>query len=67
MSITTIGALTGYAQEAKVVTTERVPSGYLGPKPEVPVEALFVLLAALAALIAVDLTTIDWDGTHQGS
>jgi hypothetical protein len=31
------------------------------------VEALFVLLAALAALIAVDLTTIDWDGTRQGS
>ena len=30
-------------------------------------EALFVLLAALAALIAVDLTTIDWDGTRRGS
>ena len=28
-------------------------------------EALFVLLAALAALIAVDLTTIDWNGTSQ--
>jgi hypothetical protein len=29
-------------------------------------EALFVLLAALAALIAVDVTTIDWNGTSQG-
>ena len=30
-------------------------------------EALFVLLAALAALIAVDLTTIDWNGTRPGN
>jgi len=30
------------------------------------VEALFVLLAAIAALIAVDLTTIDWNGTRHG-
>ena len=29
-------------------------------------EALFVLLAALAALIAVDFTTIDWNGTLEG-
>jgi hypothetical protein len=28
-------------------------------------EALFVLLAALAALIAVDLTTIDWNGKRS--
>jgi hypothetical protein len=28
-------------------------------------EALFVLLAALAALIAVDLSTIDWNGTRS--
>ena len=27
-------------------------------------EALFVILAALAALIAVDLTAIDWNGTR---
>jgi hypothetical protein len=27
-------------------------------------EALFVLLAALAALIAVDFTMIDWNGTR---
>ena len=38
----------------------------LGTKPEVPMEALFVLVAALAALIAVDFTTIDWNGTRQG-
>lgn len=29
-------------------------------------EALFVLLAAIAALIAVDVTTIDWNGTREG-
>ena len=29
-------------------------------------EALFVLLATLAALIAVDLTTIDWNGSRPG-
>jgi hypothetical protein len=28
-------------------------------------EALFVLLATLAALIAVDLTTIDWKGQSR--
>ena len=66
MTITTISALTGYAQEATLVTTQNVPSGYLGPSRRSPVEALFVLLAALAALIAVDLTTIDWNGTREG-
>ena len=29
-------------------------------------EALFVLLAALGVLIAVDLSSIDWNGTRQG-
>ena len=29
-------------------------------------ESLFVLLATIAALIAVDLTSIDWNGTRQG-
>ena len=67
MRITTINALTGYAQGTKVVTTQSVPSGYLEPSRRPTVEALFVLLAALAALIAVDLSTIDWNGTRPGS
>lgn len=30
-------------------------------------DALFVLLASLAAIVAIDLTTIDWNGDRSGS
>ena len=30
-------------------------------------DALFVLLASLAAIVAVDLSTIDWNGGRSGN
>jgi hypothetical protein len=30
-------------------------------------DALFVLLASLAAIVAIDLSTIDWNGGRSGS
>jgi hypothetical protein len=30
-------------------------------------DALFVLLASLAAIVAIDLTSIDWNGGGSGS
>ena len=66
MTITTIERLDRLRASGYSSNHSKRSKWLLGTKPEVPVEALFVLLAAIAALIAVDLTTIDWNGTGQG-
>jgi hypothetical protein len=66
MVITTIRGLTGYAQGTTVVTVKNGSTGYAPQAGETPMDALFVLLASLAAIVAIDLTTIDWSGGRPG-